>query len=533
MKTSVKRYAAGLLLFLAVMCTAVLGVSADDCPIKGISLDKSVLNAGDNVTVTILFDESVEFIDISVKFSIEGTSNAKYFSAKGDDIRNHQISITLESDKLVAGTYSLEEVKYKVFDDPDNEEKYSEYPIGSDPISYEVKGGADFPVFMNSSAKFSKTEIKAGERFTFTASFDDVNQINDPILTIRKVDEKKAKEILNYSPTSHLRSGRIQTFTWTIPSDNTAVGSRFHAMQLEAVNSEGRKLDVSLAALAPVSVVEKYTNEGDSSGESGDSGDSESSDKGDSSKESGDEKSSSLPSTSSSSSTTTSKKKTADTMAPVAFDKNWACSGGTDAEQSIAYLTTSVKSDDPFLGTEFYKLRARQAKVTKNSITIKWEAVNTPVRAVKYIVLGAPCGKKKFKELGTTSGRSFTQKKLKKGCYYKYIVMAVDKNERIISTSPSVIIATKGGKFGNYSSVKLSSKKSISMAKGKTAVIKAKAQKSASVKVKPYRRLSYEWIDQDVISVSGNVVRALAKGSSYVYIFSQNGFFKRVKVTVK
>ncbi|HAV89807.1 MAG TPA: hypothetical protein DCW44_00795 [Eubacterium sp.] len=192
---------------------------------------------------------------------------------------------------------------------------------------------------------------------------------------------------------------------------------------------------------------------------------------------------------------------------------------------------TSITDEKDASGSTFSLLKAKQAKVKKNSIKISWKKVNG---ADSYVVYGNKCGKNnKYVKLKEVKGTSFTQKKLKKGTYYKYIVVAVGKG-KVLATSKTLHIATKGGKVGNDKSVKVKKSK-FKLKKGKTAKIKAYAKaESKKLKVKKHRKLSYETSNPAVAKVLKNgKIKAVGKGSCNIYVYAQNGVYKQVKVTVK
>ena len=151
------------------------------------------------------------------------------------------------------------------------------------------------------------------------------------------------------------------------------------------------------------------------------------------------------------------------------------------------------------------------------------------------MLYGNKCGKKnKMKKIGTYTGKSkkltkVAGKKLKKGTYYKFIIVALDKNNCVVSTSKVIHVTTKGGKYNNPK--KVTSKKPKTLKKGKSFKLKAK---QTGKKVKKHRVLSYESSNTKVATVSKKgVIKAKAKGTCYVYAYAQNGISKKVKVTVK
>ena len=179
-------------------------------------------------------------------------------------------------------------------------------------------------------------------------------------------------------------------------------------------------------------------------------------------------------------------------------------------------------------GSAFSILQVKGKKVKKSSITLSWKAVP---KATGYVIYAAPCGSK-YSKLTTTKGTSFTQNGLKKGTYYKYFVSAHDKNGNILASSKTVHIATSGGKKGNTKSVKLNKKK-VKLKKGKTFKLKA-TLKNGKLKVSKHRKVAYETANPRVATVSNSgKVKAVGKGTCYVYAYAQNGVFAKCKITVK
>ncbi len=174
--------------------------------------------------------------------------------------------------------------------------------------------------------------------------------------------------------------------------------------------------------------------------------------------------------------------------------------------------------------------------MTKNAITIHWNKVKG---AKYYVVYGSKCGTKKgqvppFKKIKTITKNSYTQKKLKKGTYYKYLIIALDKNRKVVTSSKTVHVVTKGGKNGNDKTVTVN-KSSITLKKGKTFTLKTKeVPQSKAKKVKRHRKVKYESSNTAVAKVTQKgKIKAKKKGTAYIYAYAQNGLYKKVKVTVK
>ena len=204
---------------------------------------------------------------------------------------------------------------------------------------------------------------------------------------------------------------------------------------------------------------------------------------------------------------------------------------GPGASETVAdKAIINADSDEGPTGSRFGILQTKMKKVTKNSITITWKKVS----GAKYVIYGNQCGKnKKFEKLDEVSTNKFTQKKLKKGTYYKYIVVAV-KDGKVVSTSKTLHIVTKGGKTCNPLKLKVN-KKSLKLKKGKTASLKVKIVKEKKLlKIKNHRKVKYESSNTAVATVTDKgKVKAVGKGTAYIYVYAQNGVMAKIKVVVK
>ncbi len=193
------------------------------------------------------------------------------------------------------------------------------------------------------------------------------------------------------------------------------------------------------------------------------------------------------------------------------------------------------KGDGDYKGSNFGLLRAQTTKLKKNSVTVKWNKVKN---ADGYIVYGAKCGaKSKYKVLKVVSGKttSYTHKKLKKGTYYKYNIVAfkyVNGVKVTLAASKKIHATTLGGKYGVAKAVKLNKSK-VKIKKGKTFKIKASEIKKDK-KIKKHRAICYESSNTKIATVnSKGKIKAKKKGKCTIYVYAQNGVYKTVKVTVK
>ena len=193
------------------------------------------------------------------------------------------------------------------------------------------------------------------------------------------------------------------------------------------------------------------------------------------------------------------------------------------------------KGDGDYKGSNFGLLRAQTTKLKKNSVTVKWNKVKN---ADGYIVYGAKCGaKSKYKVLKVVSGKttSYTHKKLKKGTYYKYNIVAfkyVNGVKVTLAASKKIHATTLGGKYGVAKAVKLNKSK-VKIKKGKTFKIKASEIKKDK-KIKRHRAICYESSNTKIATVnSKGKIKAKKKGKCTIYVYAKNGVYKTVKVTVK
>ena len=187
------------------------------------------------------------------------------------------------------------------------------------------------------------------------------------------------------------------------------------------------------------------------------------------------------------------------------------------------------KEEKDLEGTSFINLRAKGSAKSKTSIRLSWKKI---AGATSYTVYGNKCGRKYYTKLGTVSSRtSWTHKKLKKGTYYKYIVVA-QKGSNAIGASKAIFVTPSGGRYGNPKGVSLD-RKTLKLKKGKLKTVRA-TLKTGGWRVRTYRRIRLESSNSEVATVSAKgKIRAVSKGSCYIYAYAQNGVSARMKVTVR
>lgn len=193
------------------------------------------------------------------------------------------------------------------------------------------------------------------------------------------------------------------------------------------------------------------------------------------------------------------------------------------------------KAENDVKGAGFHILCARLKKSSGNSNTIAWNKVKG---AAGYILYGSRCGSGgHFRKLYEGKKRSFVHSKLKKGTYYKYIIIACKKDagkKIVLSTSKTIYVATRGGRAGNPTKIKVNKSK-ISLKKNKTFIIRARqAGGGSKSKISHYRRLCFESDHPKIAKInSSGKVRGLKKGNCRIYVYAQNGLYKVIKVKIK
>ena len=190
----------------------------------------------------------------------------------------------------------------------------------------------------------------------------------------------------------------------------------------------------------------------------------------------------------------------------------------------------NCKNDKDLAGSTFGKLCVKVKKSKKKAISLTWKKIQV---AKTYVIYGAKCGTS-YKKIATVHSKTFTNKKLKKGTYYKYMVVALNEKGKVVAISKLIHVATKGGKVGNCKKLKVNKSK-VNLKQGRKFKLKVKQiAKSKKVKLKKHRKTAFESDNQDVAVVSKKgVITAKKKGKCSVYVYAQNGVYKRVKVTVK
>ena len=189
----------------------------------------------------------------------------------------------------------------------------------------------------------------------------------------------------------------------------------------------------------------------------------------------------------------------------------------------------NCRNDKDLAGSTFGKLCVKVKKSKKEAISLTWKNIQV---AKTYVIYGAKCGTS-YKKIATVHSKTFTDKKLRKGTYYKYMVVALNEKGEVVAISKLIHVATKGGKVGNCKKLKVNKSK-VNLKQGKKFKLKVKQiAESKKVKLKKHRKVAFESDNQDVAVVSKKgIITAKKKGKCSVYVYAQNGVYKKIKIRV-
>ena len=200
-----------------------------------------------------------------------------------------------------------------------------------------------------------------------------------------------------------------------------------------------------------------------------------------------------------------------------------------DADKTIS--KTDTDNGDP-KGSTFAPITLKATSSSKKAVKLSWAKVKG---AKGYYIYGAKCGNSLKKIKTVSSGTTkLTVKKLKKGTYYKYLVMAykTQSGKKVTASMSKVVHVTTTGKaYGNPSKV-IYKKTSVSVKRGQSMTLKPTVK--VTKKIKKHVALRFESTNTKVVTVdSKGKITGKSKGSATVYMYAQNGVYDKVKVTVK
>ena len=193
------------------------------------------------------------------------------------------------------------------------------------------------------------------------------------------------------------------------------------------------------------------------------------------------------------------------------------------------YSIRSIPENGDAPGAVWFPFMLRLKKATKTAITLKWKSVPG---ACGYAVYGASCGSR-YRYITKVNVPTYRATGLTFGKYYKYFVAALDGSGNPKAKSTTVHIVTKGGKYGNYSKVKFN-KKSLKLKVGQETKVRANTTVDRKKKAKTHKKLKYFTTNKFVARVySSGRILATGKGTCYIYAYTQDGKYAKMKVKVK
>ena len=178
---------------------------------------------------------------------------------------------------------------------------------------------------------------------------------------------------------------------------------------------------------------------------------------------------------------------------------------------------------------------------TGKKITVKFGKV---AGATSYEVYVAYCGQKfPTKATATTKKNSVSitklnGKKLNLKKNFKVVVVAKKSKAKLGKTITAHVVGRKNVKYTNAKSIKITSKTALTLKKGKKSQIKAKTilvdSKKKQLTDAHAKEFRYASSNKKVATVSKTgKITAKGKGTATIYVYSRNGYAKKVKVTVK
>ena len=198
-----------------------------------------------------------------------------------------------------------------------------------------------------------------------------------------------------------------------------------------------------------------------------------------------------------------------------------------------------LPDDSDPAGTDFSRLRARAVKRGQKTMVLQWK---TMTGADGYMIYTNKCGRnnklKLKKTFRTSSSKKWKRKGLKKGTYYKYMVVAYKNvnGQKLPIAASCIVHCTTKAKTNTIAKAVKVNKTKVTLSEGAVFTIRAKEIKAEKKKViKRHRVINYESDDPAIAKVgkkSGKIT-ATGKGTTKVYAYAQDGIYKIITVTVK
>ena len=220
------------------------------------------------------------------------------------------------------------------------------------------------------------------------------------------------------------------------------------------------------------------------------------------------------------------------------YKATWEKNSDSSSEEDSSPVTPNGKTEEQNALTLNAGLKVSQ---TGKKITVKFGKV---AGATSYEVYVAYCGQKfPTKATATTKKNSVSitklnGKKLNLKKNFKVVVVAKKSKAKLGKTITAHVVGRKNVKYTNAKSIKITSKTALTLKKGKKSQIKAKTilvdSKKKQLTDAHAKEFRYASSNKKVATVSKTgKITAKGKGMATIYVYSRNGYAKKVKVTVK
>ena len=220
------------------------------------------------------------------------------------------------------------------------------------------------------------------------------------------------------------------------------------------------------------------------------------------------------------------------------YKATWEKNSDSSSEEDSSPVTPNGKTEEQNALTLNAGLKVSQ---TGKKITVKFGKV---AGATSYEVYVAYCGQKfPTKATATTKKNSVSitklnGKKLNLKKNFKVVVVAKKSKAKLGKTITAHVVGRKNVKYTNAKSIKITSKTALTLKKGKKSQIKAKTilvdSKKKQLTDAHAKEFRYASSNKKVATVSKiGKITAKGKGTATIYVYSRNGYAKKVKVTVK
>ena len=220
------------------------------------------------------------------------------------------------------------------------------------------------------------------------------------------------------------------------------------------------------------------------------------------------------------------------------YKATWEKNSDSSSEEDSSPVTPNGKTEVQNALTLNAGLKVSQ---TGKKITVKFGKV---AGATSYEVYVAYCGQKfPTKATATTKKNSVSitklnGKKLNLKKNFKVVVVAKKSKAKLGKTITAHVVGRKNVKYTNAKSIKITSKTALTLKKGKKSQIKAKTilvnSKKKQLTDAHAKEFRYASSNKKVATVSKTgKITAKGKGMATIYVYSRNGYAKKVKVTVK